>query len=640
MLPHAGVALFFALLAVALTWPLAARLATHVPGAGPDDNMMFLWNAWWMRQVLADSGETLFHTRYLFHPGGVDLVLHTHAAVNGLLAGTVFGALPLAVAFNLTTLLSCALNGFSTYLLAWRAVRSRLPAVTAGVFLAGSPALAKGLHGHFNLYSAWILTFFVLVFLDAVDRRSVVRAGAAGLVFGLVGYAEYYYFVYACVFILCLIVHDGLRPVVRLASGRPAHATPDVVILVAAGCAAIVALLIWRTGGLVVDVAGVRVSMTSGRNIRALAAGLVLVWLWRRLRPRLMITPSRQTLRQHFRIAAVALGLGALTLIPVAMAAADLLRAGGYVSQAYMWRNAPAGADIGTLVLGNPFNSAMGRRVMEMYGSLGMNAFAGPLWFGIAPLVLIATWREWGNRGEARRWLFIMAVFLMWTLGPYLLIFGLDTGLPLPQVLLRYVPVVANARTPAHAVVFVALGMAVLLAVALGSGRQRGTTLTTAAVLAVLLLDFCVAPFPMHRLEAPSVYARLASLPAGAVLELPIGMRDGFGEEGRFDPNVLYYQTLHGKPLAGGYISRLSPAVRDTYRRSPFGTLLRLSAGQPFDPLHDADVLTLRNFLVGIGIRYVVVNRTLSGSELLEYVGRMSMTRIEMDGQRQLFGIN
>src|SRR4030095_839920 len=79
---HLAAAGLFAALAIPLTWPLALHLTTHVPGTGPDDNLQFLWNFWWMREALAPGLSGYFHTPYLFHPGGVDLVLHTHNAMN------------------------------------------------------------------------------------------------------------------------------------------------------------------------------------------------------------------------------------------------------------------------------------------------------------------------------------------------------------------------------------------------------------------------------------------------------------------------------------------------------------------------------------------------------------------------------
>ena len=635
---HGAVALFFAALAVALTWPLAAHLGTHVPGAGPDDNMVFLWNAWWVRQVLASPSEQLFHTPYLFHPLGADLVLHTHTALNGLLAATVFGGLALPVAFNATTLVSAAMNGFASYVLAWRLAADRAGAMAAGVFVAASPAFAKQLHGHFNLYCAWVLILFVVVLLEAVERRSARWAIAAGVLLAAVAYSDYYYFVYACVFILCLAAYRCAEP--RVAITRPPRpgTRVDATILTAAAAALLAALLVWITGGIVFEIGGAPVSMRSGRNIRALASALLVWWTWRRLRPRLTWRWRSDRVRSTVRLGAIVLGVGAVLLVPVAVAALDLWRAGGYVSQAYVWRNAPAGADVATLVLGNPFNGLIGPRVMQGYGALGIDAFSGPLWFGLIPLLLIATRRRWRQHPAAGWWLFVGGVFLVWTLGPYLLVFGVDTGLPLPQALLRYVPVAANARTPSHAVVFVVLSLGMLLALALSSLRTLQGRRVLVAVTAFMLLDFWSAPIALHTLETPSVYERLSGMRKGAILELPIGIRDGFGEQGRFDPNVLYYQTRHGRPIAGGYIARLSPAVAAAYRSSPFGTFLTLSSGNEPVP-GDADSRTARDFLASSGIAYVVVNERLSSPALRRFVDDMELTPVDSDGARHLYRV-
>ena len=55
---HAAVALFFALLALVLTWPLAAHLSTHLPGTGFGDNITFLWSVWLLRDALADPNAS------------------------------------------------------------------------------------------------------------------------------------------------------------------------------------------------------------------------------------------------------------------------------------------------------------------------------------------------------------------------------------------------------------------------------------------------------------------------------------------------------------------------------------------------------------------------------------------------------
>jgi hypothetical protein len=311
--------------------------------------------------------------------------------------------------------------------------------------------------------------------------------------------------------------------------------------------------------------------------------------------------------------------------------------AGDYVSQVYFWRTAPAGLDPAALVLGNPFNAFWGQPIMQLYARAGIFAFDGPLWFGIVPLVLALTWSSWKGLPQSRLWMTVAAVFLVWSLGPYLQIFGVNTAFPLPGILLRYVPIVSNARLPARAVVFVCLGVAVLLAIACASSRRLQPSSRVAALVALVLVD-CWMPLPTHRLETPPVYEQLARLPAGAVLEIPFGIRDSFGEEGRFDTSVLYYQFTHGKPIAGGYVSRVAPSVKARYRGEPvFDALLRLSGGEagppPIDGRQAADVLRRA------GIAYVVVDRRIATAQVQDFVMSMAMTRLGGDDVKQLYAI-
>src|ERR1700737_4500024 len=71
--------------AVVWTWPLALHFRDHIPG-GPGDNFSFLWNLWWMRQVLSHPALGFFHSPYLLSPFGVDLINHPHTALQGLIS--------------------------------------------------------------------------------------------------------------------------------------------------------------------------------------------------------------------------------------------------------------------------------------------------------------------------------------------------------------------------------------------------------------------------------------------------------------------------------------------------------------------------------------------------------------------------
>src|SRR5581483_10621561 len=95
-------------------------------------------------------------------------------------------------------------------------------------------------------------------------------------------------------------------------------------------------------------------------------------------------------------------------------------------------------------------------------------------WLGIVPLLLAGYALTYRRRDPAvRRWVFIGAVFGIWALGPHLILFGWNSGAVLPQALLRYIPIAANARIPGRAMVVVYLALAMLGAIGFSELRSR-----------------------------------------------------------------------------------------------------------------------------------------------------------------------
>jgi hypothetical protein len=243
-----------------------------------------------------------------------------------------------------------------------------------------------------------------------------------------------------------------------------------------------------------------------------------------------------------------------------------------------------------------------------------------------------------------RQWAAVGAIFLLWAFGPHLAAFGHATGMILPESVLRWVPGVSNARMPGRAVVVVDLAVAVLGALALTAWRARSRSPNVLLVCALLLtaIDLLPAPFPVILLDHPPLYDALRDRPErGAVCELPLGARDGFGELGFLDHRVLFYQTIHGRPMVGGFVARLPPSVLDAYRADPLiSALLRLSApagtSDPAGPTPDRE--SAARLLRRDGIRFVVLNRTTSSPALVDYVIHdLPLTLIEDDGERSLY---
>jgi hypothetical protein len=213
----------YTLLALALTWPLAAHFATHVTGDGIDDPAL-AWNLWWIKARLVEQlNPDIFHAGWMFHPLGINLAFYTLTPLNGLLSIPLQSAFSVVVANNLLLLASFVLGGFGAYLLAgetlrpWRkgdhaaATALFLAALLAGGFYAfASTKLFYASLGQFNIASSHWIPFCVLYLVRMVRRRQLrdgMRDGAmAGLFLLFQLWSELTYASFLLLFALLVLV--------------------------------------------------------------------------------------------------------------------------------------------------------------------------------------------------------------------------------------------------------------------------------------------------------------------------------------------------------------------------------------------------------------------------------------------------
>jgi len=122
---------------------------------------------------------------------------------------------------------------------------------------------------------------------------------------------------------------------------------------------------------------------------------------------------------------------------------------------------------------------------------------------------------------------------------------------------------------------------------------------------------------------------------------MPLGLRDGFGERGRFDSRVLFYQTIHRRPIAGGFVARLPPRIVAAYDADRIlGPLLRLSEGQPLASERTLEPSEGSDALIAHGFRFVVIDRELAPRDLLAFTDRaLKLREIARDGNRVLYEV-
>lgn len=642
---HAAALAVLASVMALWVWPVLARIAEVVPGAGPGDNLTFVWDLGWMRHALRE-GHPLLFSPLIFHPFGVDLTLHTHTALPSVLAAVIAPDAPLLAVSNVIVVAHLFLNFALAYALAFRLTRHVGGALVASLVFGASPYVVAHLAGHFNLMAAWVLPLVALATLKTLDAR---RAGPwlLGAALAIALYIDYYYAVYGVLLVATLAVADTCGLALAPSKMTRARRIASHALAVMAFVAGVVVIAILTTGGTVIALAGVTVSLRNVTNPLSAFWTLLILRLAVRWVPRLRFEPERVRVRRHARGIAIALALLLLAALPLLVRVGRLWWSGDYVTQQYFWRSGPAGIDAGTLILGNPGGRLAKGLVLSAYSRFDIDPVEEVGWIGPGVVMLCAlAWMRRRADPGVLAWFFVAGVFGLWALGPRLVLFGRDTGLLLPALGVRFLPIVSNARMPGRAIVVVYLALAVLSAFALRAlarGDACRRHLAAAALALLVIADYAPAAPAIYAPGRPHVYDALASgVRQGAVLELPLGLRDGFGEIGRLDSRVLYYQWFHRRPILGGFVARLPPSVIERYRAMPIvSALLRLSGGAPLggeDVAADRDAAAAA--LAAADIRFVVLNVRHAPPDLVAFVEQvLDLEPLAADDERVAYAV-
>ncbi len=227
----------------------------------------------------------------------------------------------------------------------------------------------------------------------------------------------------------------------------------------------------------------------------------------------------------------------------------------------------------------------------------GGNAVEGTVFTGYVVLGLsaICIWRLRGDE-SVRLWLWLTLVFFLLSLGPLLhvggdFVFGIGPVrfvVPLPYVVVRYLPLIKGARVPARFDIMVVMGLAVLSAygVRYWLGRVEYPARWIAAIVLLVALEYLRMPYPVAAVEIPGAYRTIAGESGDrVVMDVPLGWRTGWGSTGRSLDHQQLFQIVHGKRLLGGFASRIP---EDELRRMAalpgIGRLLDLQEQLPATP--------------------------------------------------------
>ena len=603
----------FLALALAFSWPLPLHLDTHLTGAPSGDTGVYVWNLWVFRHEVLQHHLPLQTGTVLSLAPPVDLTLHNYTLFMDILAFPLIGPLGLLRVFNLVYLGMMALTAWCTARLAHALCGKTWESWLAGAAFAFSPVLMARSTGHFSLVAAAPLPVLLLIFVKGDGKGRARDAVAVGATLAWAAFCDIYYAVYGVLLLVAYIAANAITVSRGTADARVAFLRRVMRALVIIVATFVVVIAV--QGGLV-EVAGLRISMRSLYTPMLSLTVLLAVHAWLHWVPR--VHWRYRFLPSHPWLVALAVLTTSVLLSPVLFAYGGRMLHGQNSGPEIYWRSSPPGVDLLAFVMPNPNSPLFGRPFKAWIEHQRVDGFAELT--GALPLVALgviaAAWFT-GWRPQRRRWLWMTGLFAALALGPFVHVAGINTYIPGPWAFLRYVPIVGLARSPSRFVVIVALGVAVLFAMALAAIGERWPhrrRLVLSLVTVAMLFELSPVPRTLYAGSVPGVFHQIGADPRGdiRVLSLPFGLRDGTSSLGNFNPLSQYQQTVHGKRLVGGYLSRVTQQQKRSLLRYPVLDALITLSGDEGAALTDGQrrrALASRDrFMLNSKLAYVVTD--------------------------------
>jgi hypothetical protein len=493
----------YSALTLVVLWPLPLFFTKAIPGDGFDGWQNY-WNIWWVSKAVLEEHTSPYFTHYLYYPTGVSLLFHTLNLPNGLLAMPIQVLFGPIVAYNFIILLSSALSGYGSFLLALELTGSRWASFLAGLIYAFSPFRSAHLLGHMQVFSTEWIPFFILALFRIRQGKSILLPAIFLVLSSL---CDWYQALYLGLF---TAVYLGWLAWKKVLTRKEALGV----------------LAAWGIAGLMLS-------------------PLLIPMLWEMSRYRFMFTPSEHA----------------------SLLSADLL----------------------AFFIPSEFHPLWGKLAGKIAAHFTASLSERTVSLGYTPLIL--AFAAWRRKEGISLWLITGLSFVLLALGPYPHVLGRTIHLPLPYAFLRPIPIVAMARSVSRFSLMATLSLAVMAAL----GAKALGPRILALLMALILLEYWPSPYPFSPPDTPDFYRKLAQEPGQfAILNLPMNWDR---------PRYLLYQTVHGKPLVSGYISRDDP--RTLVERMPVLQHFR-NLGEDIIKVDLAEVAP--SVMAYLGVRYVVLD--------------------------------
>ena len=209
-----GSFILYAMVTLVFFWALLPHVDSALLGP-PEDNLQDLWNSWYAAAGYL-KGLSFFFTDLIKFPEGTTLYYHSFAYpqvflvwLGTKLIGTSLSALLLLQ--NLVILLSFPLAGTGAFALAYYSTRNMWGALLGGFVFAFNPSHLEHSMHHLHVASIGFIPFFVLCYLLALEKRSIVWLTVAIMFYALSALSCWYYLFYCGYFVAFHTVYLWVR---------------------------------------------------------------------------------------------------------------------------------------------------------------------------------------------------------------------------------------------------------------------------------------------------------------------------------------------------------------------------------------------------------------------------------------------
>ncbi|MDD5758881.1 MAG: hypothetical protein PHI06_07335 [Desulfobulbaceae bacterium] len=551
-----SVAILHLCLTAFMTWPVILQINEGVFGGPRGDKWVYIWNFWWFKYSLLQLHQLPLFTGMQYYPTGTSLALHDMNYLWSLLSIPLQSFLSLGTILNLFMLSCFLLNGLSFFICAHKITKSTIGSFVGSVLFTYCPYfLGRFTVSHIGLLSAFFIPPFFLMLWRYHEEKEGKHLALASLFIALTTLCHFYY---GTILLVLFLFFTGYQ----LATKDKSSIAPPRI-----------KHFIWSFLIIAISLAPLTIPI-----ITQLAQG-----------------DYESYSEQGYK--------------SLEGNSADLM---GYIVPDYTiaeWR----GYDLTQKwrLFANSLRNSLSGNPYEKAVYPGLTSW---LFLLIGCLIPEIRKRFWP-------WLLLALFSFIWTLGPTLYIKGqpyLEGMLPIR--FLNALPILKFLRTPTRFAFFIPLSAGILLAATLAHLGKRSLLLSRTTALIVLgwiVLEFIPTPQVLipKQIFISSFYNMIRQDPAQyGILNIPA---DFYGARGGGDI-FQYAQTIHQKPIVGGYIARTPTYVSKTRDNSPF---IQAVEQHEYDQdqrlrLSPEGFSDMRGTLKSLNLRYVVVHRPLiSGNE-------------------------